>query len=64
MPPHLHACIYYTYCAVEWVHPTGVAFFPFDDREANLLAGPGNIRARVPAGGHVIITQGESQEAG
>lgn len=32
----------------------GVAVFPFDEGKANLLAGPGNIRAAVPTSGRVI----------
>lgn len=31
-----------------------MAVFPFDEGKANLLAGPGNIRAAVPTSGRVI----------
>lgn len=50
------ACIYYLRCALERVLPHRCGCFPSDERKANLLAGPGNIRAGVPAGGHVIIS--------
>lgn len=39
---------------VERILPTGVAVFLLMKRKANLLTGPGNIRAAVPASGHVI----------
>lgn len=50
VPPHLHAYIHYTYVMCSRAPPSHrCGCFPFDEGKANLLAGPGNIRAALPA---------------